>query len=313
MKIVAILCSKNDGDIIESCIRINSRLFDEFLIYDESTDQTRFILSKLLTEGFKIHFFDGIGRPYRQDQIMTRLCHIAAEKDGISADFIFPLDIDEFPSVVNRFKLEEFLDGLEESKIGAYNWRTFIPVANSQIQSPSHLKNNYRARIPEGSSFSKVIIPGQLADDIFISVGSHDAFSISRLKRFPTCQAPFDLAHFPVRNIEQLFLKNATAVDYMLRKHECSQDEGFHVFITFKQLLNLKTSGDIIDYLGAACWAYCNNNPLRVGLGDTPSWIPSGNCVYTVNEPSFVLRELASLLYKAWSTPISDSHFSRLS
>ena len=54
MKIASISCIKNEADLIEDFVRINSTFIDTFVFIDDSSDDTSLILKKLAHEGFKI-------------------------------------------------------------------------------------------------------------------------------------------------------------------------------------------------------------------------------------------------------------------
>jgi hypothetical protein len=86
-QVFSLTCSKNEEDIVEAFIRLNSRIVDTFIFFDSSTDSTREILSKLKNEGFNILVIaDSFSSSYDQGIIMTSLLRDAL-KLGKKGDF----------------------------------------------------------------------------------------------------------------------------------------------------------------------------------------------------------------------------------
>ena len=55
MKIAAICSTKNEGDIVEAFVRLNAKICTSFFFADDSTDNTRAILTRLGGEGYDIN------------------------------------------------------------------------------------------------------------------------------------------------------------------------------------------------------------------------------------------------------------------
>lgn len=63
MKIVSITAVKNESDIIESFIRYHLNIFDFMILLDNgSTDDTSFILNKLMEENLPLYVINDTDR-----------------------------------------------------------------------------------------------------------------------------------------------------------------------------------------------------------------------------------------------------------
>jgi hypothetical protein len=306
MRFAAVICSKNNQDIIESFVRVNGRFIDSFLFYDESTDSTRTILANLVQEGFEIHFFDGHNRPYDQGRIVTELTNIAFKADKISADFVFILDTDEFPMLSTRQQLERIFCQLEGNRPLKYFWQTYVCIDPNLFHQANFLKVGFKQRIPEGAVISKVVIPKALAGKFYIDNGSHTAYRLDGASH-DFQLLPFSLGHFPVRTVEQIILKNAEAVDMMIRKSYRRPGEGFHIYDVLNQIID--DSLPFSELILTAGMEYaCEKNPLQT-VGELPTWIDDYSLKYTKTDSftHFSCRRLMQLLCKSWANPIDSS------
>ena len=97
MRSVAITCIKNEIDIVEAFTRHTLALVDQLVVLDNgSQDGTVDVLQALVKEGLPLEIVeDGLPGQY-QPQRMTRLMHEHAVA-RYDADWVFPLDGDEFP------------------------------------------------------------------------------------------------------------------------------------------------------------------------------------------------------------------------
>src|SRR5262249_50785867 len=93
MKIACICSTKNEGDVIESFVRLNARICDSFFFVDDSTDKTRQILDLLASEHYDINFLPSSRVGYNQPNATRAL--ISAVLGRMNPDWIFLLDADE--------------------------------------------------------------------------------------------------------------------------------------------------------------------------------------------------------------------------
>lgn len=103
MKIVQIICTRNEGDLLKQNIEFHKKAgVDFFLITDNaSTDNTKEIILEFQSQGIAEYFNDDIG-VHEQKENMERMAMVAYKK--YRADWIILSDTDEFWFPVNGFK-----------------------------------------------------------------------------------------------------------------------------------------------------------------------------------------------------------------
>lgn len=213
---------KNECDIIELFIRINSRWATHFHIVDDlSADATIDILRKLQQEGHPITLYpNDFGS--EQSQVMTAITRKVARLDQY--DFIFPIDADEF--VNDPALLFSELNNLPDGIIGRLEWATMVPLSPYYFSFPAPLYQNFRRRKKELRQFSKVILPNEIARKCVVQVGNHTA-SLDG-KTLEMVKLEVELAHVPVRSKEQIMLKALNGSHRKSLKPDRAVGESFH-------------------------------------------------------------------------------------
>lgn len=226
-KIAAVSMVKDECDIIELFIRINSRVVDHFFILDNnSSDTTVTILRRLAEEGFPITLFSDNSLAYPQDVITTKLIREAAASGEFA--WIVPLDADEFIQAEKGDFLRQ-LARLPEGTCGLMNWATFIPVSAGYNSYANPLWSNFRQSSREARQQSKVIIPGALALSGAVTMGNHKF--ILWEGSVIVCPAELletRLAHVPVRSSDQLVSKVIVGSHQYSIKKDRKAGIGFH-------------------------------------------------------------------------------------
>lgn len=220
MKAAAVSMVKNEGDIIELFVKINSRVFDHLYIVDhDSSDGTAEILQRLKDAGHPITVMPYDGIQQSQAQIITRVVRDAAAADKY--DFIVPLDADEFLMPPASW-LEYLDDSLGSDRYGKMPWRTFVPVSGDYFGASAPLHANFRARSHEPAQYHKVVIPNRLARACIIEPGSHALVAATGV------EVPLELLHVPVRSGAQLVQKAVIGSHTLSIKRDRLPNEGFH-------------------------------------------------------------------------------------
>jgi len=204
---------RNEADIIECFVRHNLSHLDALAIVDHASDDgTCDILRALVAEGFPIRLGVYDHPAHHQQEILTRL---AREAFAQGADYVFPLDADEFLKVPSRSNLERALHFVPAPLSAAIQWQTYVPGAVEQSAFRPADYRDRRVREPDG--FHKVVLTRHFRDatDAIIGPGSHTVLMKGpgqdtrrdpvRLARISPKTAA--LAHFPVRSTEQLIRK----------------------------------------------------------------------------------------------------------
>ncbi|MEP6940943.1 MAG: glycosyltransferase family 2 protein [Rudaea sp.] len=216
--LVGVTAVKNEADIIEACVRHNLRYLDRMIVLDhDSSDATPQILQSLVAEGLPLTL-SGLREPdpaFKQAQLTTGLARTAFEKAG--ADFVFPLDADEFLRAPSRVALEAALHA-GESGVANLRWLTYVP---SPEEAPGHPLHSLRWRVDtDRPALSKVVISRAiLAKNWHIGRGNHVVYDQVGPDLHWTAGEPLvgmSLAHLPLRSPQQLVAK--ALIGWLTRK-----------------------------------------------------------------------------------------------
>lgn len=208
-RLVAVSMVKNEADIIEANIRHHARLVDHLVVFDhDSTDSTPDILRELVREGLPLTLVRATSAEpaYRQSAVMTRLVRDAFGKQ--SADYVFPLDADEFVRAPSRAALEEALQRAN-APVACLPWVTY--VANDA--DDAHPLRALRWRVQaKRRPMSKIVLSRAVLDrhDWRCGIGNHvSLWSIGSDMHWDagTAMPGIDLAHLPLRSPAQLIAK----------------------------------------------------------------------------------------------------------
>ena len=211
MKLACLTRIKNECDIIERFIRINSLIFDEFFIVDDaSEDNTLEILSHLKEEGFKLNIYpmtDLKSRVmYLQSEVMNQLLHHASTSTSEGYDYYFCLDADEV-IFSQREKILKELQLCDKSTYPKMRWMTFVPK-HKPFSQTALLKESFLPLKAEPEEAFKAIMPREMVKTHYISNGHHRIYSNFR----PDDEAKnqeinVPLCHFPIRSSNQIISK----------------------------------------------------------------------------------------------------------
>lgn len=202
MYIIGLAAVKNEEDIIEIFIRHNFNFLDEIHILDNgSTDNTLVILQKLMSEGFNIKINHSDHRAYDQGKTLTFYSHLLKH-----ADFLIPLDADEFIFAKDRqFFIEQLMSAPNGLPLRV-EWKTYVP---HKVKNDGNFLSeiNYRRRVEE-LEYGKVFLPKAYIGQSHIALGNHFLSDSNgqRLKMHELTEVT--LAHYPIRNDEQIIAKS---------------------------------------------------------------------------------------------------------
>lgn len=312
MKIASISCIKNEADLIEDFVRINSTFIDTFVFIDDSSDDTSLILKKLAHEGFKILLVeqDNSEAEYQQGLLISSVI-LNLIQSGFVCDWFLPLDCDEFPTVTNKFHFFDELRKIPAGVLGAYKWETYVPTRlDFDAISESPLLNSFKKRNPEGNIFYKIVIPFNLAAEVILDPGSHGAININTHIRCNAQELSARLGHFPIRSASQIIKKNLRAVNDFLSKKNKVVGEGLHVYRTLRFLHECRYSLTL-DKLQVLSLEYANWHSGEYSLTDQPLWISPYKKIYMPRQIDFndLLYEMVE---KSWLNPRGNAEYSAL-
>lgn len=201
---------RNECDIIEPFVRYHASLLDRLYILDNlSSDATPIILEKLQAEGVPVVYVKAKDSVHQQGRKTTDLIRHALADN--SYDFVFPLDCDEFLQVPDRSALEKLLAQIPESSVGLLENVDYIPTPNddlNEMDAVRRITNVAKITPYIEPKICKVVIPAVCAKkpDFFVGEGNHH---VQIGGEIPTHQRLklANIAHFPVRSIEQFVSK----------------------------------------------------------------------------------------------------------
>ncbi|MFO1281920.1 MAG: glycosyltransferase family 2 protein [Burkholderiales bacterium] len=130
---------RNEEDIVEAFVRHNLAILDGLLVVDHnSTDATSAILASLCAERLPLVVMRNDSPGYLQAEVTTTAARQVFARTP--ADFVFPLDADEFLKAPSRGALEAFLASLPPGTHALLDWPTYAPPFD-------HLHNDTRRRV----------------------------------------------------------------------------------------------------------------------------------------------------------------------
>ena len=228
MKIAAISMVKNESDIIELFIKINSRFFDAIYILDHgSTDSTAQIVRLMKKSGYNVYYTLLSDKIYNQSKITTSAIRQIAHL--VLYDYLMPLDADEF---IPDEQIDFIKDFLRERQgnldIGYFPWKTYCPINRRYFEAEAPLYDNFKARRIEVSQFYKVIVTKRLGKFCTITMGNHDITTQEQISGLKKHIVPSFLIHVPIRSQEQIVSKAILGSHSFKLKKDRVPGEGFH-------------------------------------------------------------------------------------
>ena len=211
MKLVTVTMIRNDSDVVEAFVRHHLSLADHLVILDHgSTDATPAILRSLQAEGLPLTVLHDPSLSFQQGPRITELARQAFTRLG--ADFVFPLDADEFLKVESRLALERALAAVPNGQCGQIAWQNHVVTEGDNAACVNPVERmRFRASV-EPKDEHKVILSRRMIDDTRWQVSPGNHFLSRELthgtETAVACYLPsVRIAHFPIRSQEQLHQK----------------------------------------------------------------------------------------------------------
>jgi hypothetical protein len=216
MKLIGVTMVRNEADIIEAFVRHNLTVLDGLVVVDHgSADATMGILDALCRERIPLVVLKNEAVGYLQPAIMTQVVRHAFAT--AHADFVFPLDADEFLKVPSRPVLEQALAGLPPRTHGLLRWPTYVPDLRRPARSIQDAIRGARRPAGETTILTKVVVARSFlqAMDEVLSGGNHwvtghpDAKDRGMRDHMHVSEAVAVVAHVPIRSAHQFVAKVA--------------------------------------------------------------------------------------------------------
>lgn len=232
MRLVGATTVRDAADVIEAFVRHNLKFLDGLAIVDHgSFDGTSEILAALVREGLPVFVARDDTPAFDQRAISNRLVrHVFATSD---ANWIFPLDVDEFLKIQSRQELEDALHAVPSNAHMLLPWLTYVPRFDAGDDVLTILRSARRLA-QERHGFPKVVVGRHFmaAPGAQIGKGSHGVE-----RGFPPppgspdvkCAAEVAaLAHVPIRSASQFIAKIAAGWLATLASGTLQGGESFH-------------------------------------------------------------------------------------
>lgn len=223
IKLALVTMVKNEADIIEHFVRINSLWASHlFVIDDGSIDGTLDTLELLKEEGFNLTILTKKTIDYQQNLLMTNIVRKIAETNLFN--YIFPIDADEI--IFDPEGLKSELINLELDDVCVINWSSIVPIDEFSIRETNPFHGHFEKVETEANICEKMIIPNNIAKECFIHMGNHDVSS--DVYKINKVALKTRLFHAPVRSRDQILSKLIIgSYKFSLKKNK-SRGEGSH-------------------------------------------------------------------------------------
>lgn len=232
---------KNEQDVIESFIRHNLNFVDFMVIADNrSTDATREILQRCAKEFPQLIVLDKLSLKYDQSEYVTNA--FRSIQEVVFADFLIPLDADEFILSSNRTAFEQSLEAIPVLSQGIIPWKTFLPGPEAETRSFPECMTLVRKK--EMPTYAKSIYRADTKPigDIVFTQGAHVVVHANGSEIPMVALRDCALQHFPIRSAEQL--KSKAVVSWIANlAHEANRAEPKRAF-QWKKLYDFIVAGE---------------------------------------------------------------------
>ena len=212
MKLVGVAMIRNESDVLEAFVRHNLTVVDELLVVDHSSvDGCEQILASLVREGLALVAMRDESPGFPQPAMAMALTRKAFSEHG--ADFVVPLDADEFLKVPSRPRLEAALRALPAGGHARLEWLTYVPSFDTEVDTVAALRTARRLAV-ERHGLTKVVVAKSFASQpaATIELGHHavrapDAATVAHHTLLDSSVAA--TAHVPIRSALQYSAKTA--------------------------------------------------------------------------------------------------------
>jgi len=157
MNLQGVAMVRNEADIIEAFVRHNLTRLDGLVIVDHgSADDTVRILLALAKEGLPVSVLANAMPGYAQVEITTVAVRHAFATTP--ADFVFPLDADEFIKTPSRVEMERALAAIPPRTHAEMTWHTYLPDFETPYANAAEVARSAQRLPRERHGFRKVVV-----------------------------------------------------------------------------------------------------------------------------------------------------------
>jgi hypothetical protein len=231
MRLFGVSMVRNEADVIESFVRHNLSVLDGLTVIDHgSLDGTREILEALKDEDLPLRIIDDRNPAFLQAAQLTRAARATLMRDR--ADYVFPLDADEFLKVPSRQRLEQALADVPPDEHAVMHWLTYVPEFYEDRARPLRPTDlHWRLREERHGSYKAIVGRALLKASQYLISGNHlvDDTALAKPPRHVRLKAEVAaLAHCPVRSGAQLRRKVLLGYEAHIGSRPENERHAFH-------------------------------------------------------------------------------------
>jgi len=233
MRTIAVSIIRNEADILETFVRYHLQMIERMIVINHrSVDLSPQILRSLKQEGLNLELDEDTSLDQPQSRALT--CAMKRAARDLGADWVLPLDADEFLAVSDGGTVREAIESFPVDRVIRIPWRTYIPMPSDDVDEFNVLKRITHCRRAEHHQIFKVLVPAPLARRrrVALGFGSHQ---LSRRTVFGPRESPsvetdrLVLAHFPVRSGSQVATKAIMGWLACLARSDRSRKDNYHL------------------------------------------------------------------------------------
>lgn len=253
LSLAAVAMVRNEADILPDFLAHCAALFDRLIVMDHrSTDGSGEILRVAQARGGLDMEILGSGvRGYYQASITNFLVRRAL---SAGADWVLPLDADEFVDVPDRRALEALLASQPEGAC-VFRWRNLAPDRPGRWERFEVVGDYWHRSAP--SPWGKVALSRRFAERyprFWLRLGNHDVLPEPGAPQPVPLPEAGEYLHIPIRSVERLTAKLEGGIA-AYRAREKRGPEGSHW-------------SDLLAKLQAGCAGECDLRDAALGYGD---------------------------------------------
>lgn len=200
MKTRTISWARNEADILEAFVRHHAAFSTVEIVLHRCRDNSAEILEALQKEGLPVIWRTDERLAHDQAKVMSDMMR-KAFADG--ADFVIPLDIDEFLTGDAVSALKSHGDDPRAIRLA---WKGYVPTDGDNISERNVLKRITHRRNVESPQWYKMLVPRTATSANGLCYGNHALLDTSG-RRLPHADTALAIAHFPVRSAKQMLRK----------------------------------------------------------------------------------------------------------
>jgi hypothetical protein len=231
MRLFGVSMVRNEADVIEAFVRHNLSVLDGLMVIDHgSQDGTSQILAALADEGLPLRIVNDGNHGFHQSEQLTRAARATLMRER--ADYVFPLDADEFLKVPSRKALEEALAKVPPDEHASIHWITYVPEFYDAVARPLRPADlHWRLREERHGTYKAIVGRAFLQPSQYLIDGSHlvdDPTNSKPPGHMRLSKEVIALAHCPVRSAAQLERKVVLGYEAHLATTPENDRHAFH-------------------------------------------------------------------------------------